>query len=292
MKTQLVTTALARSLLFAAFIALAACAPAATPAPTAVPPTAVPPTMVPPTAVPPTAAPAAGPVTLQIVQNATLGKFLADGDGRTLYMFTKDTKDTSNCYDKCATAWPPLLSSGQPTLKDGVDTTLVGSTQRKDGSTQLTYNHWPLYYWASDQKPGDTTGQAVGKVWWVLSGEGNIIRPAALSLATDAKLGKFVADESGFTLYIWTKDSPGASVCYGKCEQAWPPLLTVGQPTVGDGVNASLVGTIQRKDGSTQVTYQGLPLYYYMADLKAGDTAGQGVGSVWYVIGADGTVMK
>ncbi len=287
--------------LLIAALGLAACAPSYVAA--GVPATAVPtnppaPTSVPPTAVPteaPTAAPTAAvpqSVALQITQNSTLGKFLADGNGRTLYLFTKDTKDTSNCYDKCAQAWPPLLTVITPTVSDGVDASLIGLTQRKDGTNQVTYNGWPLYYFAADKNAGDTNGQAVGKVWWVVSGEGNMIKPAALQLATNDKLGKFLADGDGRTLYIFTKDSKDTTVCYAKCEQAWPPLLTVGQPTLGTGVDASLLGTIQRKDGTTQVTYMGMPLYYFAADQKAGDTNGQGVGTVWYVIGADGTIIK
>jgi predicted lipoprotein with Yx(FWY)xxD motif len=309
MKTRSVTTALVGSLALAAFIALAACAPTPTPmpAPTAVPPTVVPtaeaPTAMPATEAPTaaaqisntgaTAAPAAsGPVTLQLATNSTLGSFLADSNGRTLYLFTQDTKDTSNCYDKCAQAWPPLLSSGQVTVTGTLDGSLLGSTQRKDGTTQVTFNHWPLYYFASDLSAGDTTGQAVGNVWWVVSGEGNIIRPAAVHIVTVSGVGKYLVDANGFTLYVFTKDSTGNSTCYGKCEAAWPPLLTVGAPTAGDGANATLLGTLTRKDGSVQVTFQGLPLYYFAGDQKAGDTKGQGVGSVWFIVGPRGNVMK
>jgi predicted lipoprotein with Yx(FWY)xxD motif len=233
------------------------------------------------------------PAALQLASNDQLGKFLADGEGRSLYLFTKDTKDTSNCYGKCETAWPPLLTtSTMPTVTEGMDATLIGTTKRKDGSTQLTYNGWPLYYFAADLKPGDVNGQAVGKVWWVISGEGWGIKPAALQLATDTKLGKFLADADGRSLYIFTKDTKDTSNCYGKCETAWPPLLQSGKPTVGDGVDATLLGTTQRKDGSMQVTFAGMPLYYYAADQKAGDVTGQGVGTVWYVIGGDGKVIK
>lgn len=295
--------------LLIALIGLAACAPAPTP----IPPTAIPTAMAAPTEAPtaapvipvtaatdtpapaPTEAPTAmsqAPVTLELAQNDTLGKFLADGDGRSLYLFTKDTKNTSNCYDKCAQAWPPLLSPVTPTVMTGVDATLLGTTMRKDGTSQVTYNGWPLYYFAADKKAGDVNGQAVAKVWWVVSGEGNMVSPAGLTLATDSKLGKFLADGNGRSLYIFTKDTKDTTVCYGKCEQAWPPLLTVGKPTLGDGVDVSLVGTIQRKDGTMQVTYAGMPLYYFASDQKAGDITGQGVAKVWYVLGADGKIIQ
>ena len=228
------------------------------------------------------------PAGINLGQNATLGKFLVDDTGRSLYLFTKDTPGVTVCYGKCEQAWPPLLTLGQPKLGDGVDSSLMGTTTRKDGTSQATYNGWPLYYYYEDAAPGDVTGQAVQKVWWVVSGEGNGIKPASLAVTQTATLGKFLADSAGHTLYIFTKDTKDTTNCYGKCEANWPPLLTLDKPTLGDGVEASLLGTTTRKDGTTQVTYGGWPLYYYVKDAVAGDTTGQGVGHVWYVIGPDG----
>ncbi len=287
------------AVMLVAFAGLAACAPAATPVPPTAVPTAEPAaTPVPPTAAPTTAPataappPAPKPVTLQVIKNDKFGSFLADGDGRTLYLFTKDTKNTSNCYDKCAAAWPALLPDGKPTLKDGVSADLIGSAQRKEGVSQLTYNGWPLYYYAPDKNPGDMNGQGVGNVWWLVSPEGNAIKPAALSLAKNDKLGSFLADDKGRTLYVFTKDTKVTSVCYDKCEQAWPPLLMLDKPTVGDGIKADLLGSTTRKDGTVQVTYNGMPLYYYAKDLAPGDTTGQGVGNVWFVVMPDGNPEK
>ena len=274
-----------------ALVGIAACAPATTPAAPA--PTNPPaPTPVPPTSAPTAAAPVAKPVTLQIVNDDKLGKFLADGDGHTLYLFTKDTKNTSNCYDKCEQAWPPVLPEGQPTLKDGVSTALISTTLRTDGSAQLTYNGWPLYYYFQDQAAGDTTGQAVGNVWWVVSGEGNPIKPAALALAQTDPLGKILVDGDGRTLYLFTKDTRDTSNCYDKCEAAWPPLLTLDQPTLGDGVSTALISTTLRTDGSVQLTYNGWPLYYWFNDQAPGDATGQAVGNVWWVVSGEGNPIK
>ncbi|WP_127131251.1 hypothetical protein [Georgenia sp. SYP-B2076] len=101
-------------------------------------------------------------------------------------------------------------------------------------------------------------------------------------------LGTILVDEDGRTLYLYTKDSPGKSVCEGDCLVAWPP---VGKATAGEGVDASMLGTITRSDGATQASYGDWPLYYYAADTKAGDTTGQGVGGVWWVIGTDGKAI-
>ncbi len=105
-----------------------------------------------------------------------------------------------------------------------------------------------------------------------------------LELGKDDKLGTFLVDEQGMTLYLYTKDTPNTSVCYDACAEKWPPLLTTGAPAAGTGVDAALMGTTERKDGAMQVTYKGWPLYYWWKDLKVGDTLGQDVGGVWYVL--------
>lgn len=110
-----------------------------------------------------TAKPAA---TVKTDNNAKLGKILVAANGMTLYVFDKDTANTSNCYDTCATNWPPLTVTGEP-VGDGVSGKL-GTTTRKDGTTQATIDGKPLYYWKNDQKPGDATGDGIQGVWHVV----------------------------------------------------------------------------------------------------------------------------
>jgi predicted lipoprotein with Yx(FWY)xxD motif len=107
---------------------------------------------------------------------------------------------------------------------------------------------------------------------------------ASLAVATNSSLGSFLIDSKGMTLYLFTSDTPGLSTCYGSCASYWPPLLTTGAPVAGSGVDAAMLGTITRTDGTTQVTYNSWPLYYYSKDSKAGDTAGEAVQGTWYVI--------
>ena len=104
-----------------------------------------------------------------MVADSSLGKIIVDDKGMTLYMFGKDTPDKSNCSGNCLKAWPPLVTQGSPVLGDGVDKSLVGSATMADGSKIVTYNHMPLYYWVKDTKAGNTTGQNVGKVWFVVA---------------------------------------------------------------------------------------------------------------------------
>jgi predicted lipoprotein with Yx(FWY)xxD motif len=107
-----------------------------------------------------------------------LGRILVDSKGITLYDFVKDKGTTSVCYGACAALWPPLLTKSKPVAGPGVRASLLGTTKRKDGKLEVTYNGHPLYYFVTDRKPGQTTGQGVnqfGGPWWVLSPAGKEI---------------------------------------------------------------------------------------------------------------------
>ena len=130
---------------------------------------------------------------------------------------------------------------------------------------------------------GAAAGQATPSSQAAPSGSGT---GAAVDVGT-SPLGQLLVDGSGRTLYLFEADKGTSSVCDGPCAQAWPPLLTKGAPIAGTGANAADLGTTTRKDGTTEVTYNGHPLYYYVGDTKAGDTTGQGLnqfGAKWYVL--------
>lgn len=105
--------------------------------------------------------------------DSDLGQILVDPDGMTLYVFLPDEQSESTCYDACAATWPPL--EGQMEAGAGVDESLLGTAERTDGTTQATYNGWPLYYYASDSEPGDVTGQGVGDNWFVVDPAGEVV---------------------------------------------------------------------------------------------------------------------
>jgi predicted lipoprotein with Yx(FWY)xxD motif len=113
--------------------------------------------------------PSAG-TTILVKQDPTLGRFLTDGSGRTLYKFARDTTpNTSACVDNCLQAWPPLLApTGALTAPAGVTGTLAAFA-RPDGSRQVSYNGVPLYYYASDTQPGDVKGNGVGGNWAIVA---------------------------------------------------------------------------------------------------------------------------
>ena len=101
--------------------------------------------------------------------------------------------------------------------------------------------------------------------------------------------GAFVTGKDGMTLYVFTPDSAGKSTCVDKCATTWPPLIVAAgsTPKAGSGVTGALT-TFARADGSMQVAINGMPLYYYAADTKAGDTTGQGAGGKWFVASPTG----
>jgi len=104
-----------------------------------------------------------------------LGLVLVDSKGYTLYDFHKDKGSESSCYGGCARIWPPLLTEGEPHPSNGAQGSLLGTTERKDGTTQVTYNGWPLYTYAADKKPGEANGNdfsAFGAQWYALMGNG------------------------------------------------------------------------------------------------------------------------
>ncbi len=113
-------------------------------------------------------------------------------------------------------------------------------------------------------------------------------RDATVNVATSDRFGPILVDSKGMTLYVYEKDSPGVSNCYGGCAGAWPPLTVADEDQAKAGARAKgKVAVIDRTDGSYQVTYNGMPLYTFASDKKPGDVTGQDVGkegAKWYVV--------
>jgi predicted lipoprotein with Yx(FWY)xxD motif len=112
------------------------------------------------------------------VAQTHLGRILVDSKGITLYDFPPDRGKTSVCYGACAALWPPLITHGKPVAGHGIRKSLLGTTKRQDGKLQVTYGGHPLYYFVTDRKSGQTTGQGLnqfGGPWWVISPAGKEI---------------------------------------------------------------------------------------------------------------------
>lgn len=108
-----------------------------------------------------------------------IGSYLTDEQGRSVYMFEADSPNQATCYEDCAQAWPPVVTKAEPKAGQGVDESKLGTIERKDGSLQVTYNGWPLYYFVKDKEPGDINGQDVngfGAEWYLLTPEGQVAK--------------------------------------------------------------------------------------------------------------------
>ncbi len=217
--------------------------------------------------------------TVQVAMAGDLGAILADESGMSLYVFDRDEPNASTCNDRCAETWPPLLlDTGDPVAPPDVVGALTTFT-RSDGRRQVAYRDRPLYRYAGDTQPGDTTGDGVGGVW-------HLAMPVLTTVRThDAgDLGVILTGSNGMTLYIFDRDQAGVSNCNDQCAITWPPLLLDdGDPTAPTNLTGSL-RTITRADGRRQVAYNDLPLYFYRDDEQPGDTRGDGVGGVWHVV--------
>jgi predicted lipoprotein with Yx(FWY)xxD motif len=113
------------------------------------------------------------------VMKSRYGRMLFDARGRAIYLFTREGGTRSRCYGQCAVAWPPVYTRGRPRALSGVDADLLGTTKRRGGRRQVTYNDHPLYYYVTDTKPGQITCQDItefGGTWLVVDPQGNAIQ--------------------------------------------------------------------------------------------------------------------
>jgi predicted lipoprotein with Yx(FWY)xxD motif len=139
------------------------------------------------------------------------------------------------------------------------------------------------------EEPAETTDEATEEETGEAGG-GTVGTPLGV---TETDLGEIVVDAEGMVVYYFTKDEPdsGVSACEGGCLEAWPPVLTDSETPEAEGVTGEL-GTIETPDGEMQVTINGMPIYYFAEDEAPGDTNGQGVNEVWYVVGPDGEMIQ
>ena len=113
------------------------------------------------------------------VDSSRYGHILVDGDGKTLYLFTRERGRRSRCYGDCAAAWPPYTASGAPVAGPGLNQSKLGTTTRRGGARQVTYAGHPLYYYVNDRRPGQILCQNVvefGGTWLVVSPAGRAVR--------------------------------------------------------------------------------------------------------------------
>jgi predicted lipoprotein with Yx(FWY)xxD motif len=149
---------------------------------------------------------------------------------------------------------------------------------------------------SSDDQSASGSGSGYGAPPSSTSG-GTATAPAGAAMVSTAggELGEHLVGPNGHTLYLFEKDTGSTSTCSGACARDWPPLLTTGPATAGGGAQAGMLGTTKRDDGTTEVTYAGHPLYYYVGDTAPGQTAGQELdayGAEWYVLAPSGEAVE
>ncbi|KRE35216.1 plastocyanin/azurin family copper-binding protein [Paenibacillus sp. Soil522] len=213
---------------------------------------------------------------IELGKNDKLGTYFTDKNGRTLYFFTKDAENVNACQADCLKNWPVYYDEHLqiPASLSKDDFAVI---TRTDGTKQLTYKNWPLYYFVKDTASGDIAGEGVGGVWFAAKSD------YAVMLGTSKSAGSYLTDDYGRALYYFDKDPSQSSVCEGNCLVNWPAYSLSGT-SVPSTLKGSDIGTITRSDGSKQAAFKGFPLYYFIQDKEHGDLKGQGVNDVWFTV--------
>ncbi len=218
--------------------------------------------------------------TIKLAYNPKIGFYLVDREGRTLYFFAKDYDGKSRCYGDCVARWPPFyVEDINPS--PGLDKNDFKVVMRDDGTKQVAYKGWPLYYFFKDDEPGDIYGDGIRGVWFVAKPDYTVM------IAVKDDLGPYLVTTDGMTLYFFAKDTEGKSNCYGPCAERWP-VYSPSSLVIPSTLNITDFNFIARDDGMIQLVYKGHPLYLWINDAARGDTTGHGVNNVWFVASITG----
>lgn len=224
--------------------------------------------------------------TVKTALQSGLGNYLVDSNGRALYYLALDVPGHSNATAGMLSNWQVFYTSSI-NVPANLKASDFGTITRSDGTSQTTYFGWPLYRFNGDTAAGDVKGDDADELWFVA--EAGFYSVAVMNNAT---IGTYLADGKGMTLYYYTKDSPGVSTASAAVLANWPifnpqSFVTPSELNTASNATKSDFATITRSDGTIQATYKGYPLYYYIKDVAPGETLGQGVGGVWYVVDPD-----
>ena len=226
-----------------------------------------------------------------------LGNILVDDEGKSLYFFSKDTKETSNCLDGCLSNWPVFYKQDL-VVGTGLEADDFGVITRTDGTKQTTYKNWPLYYFANDTNAGDTNGEAVGGVWFIAKPDYSIMYANAQLVGNDGNnyLGDYTLGDgatsyfvsiNGRTMYTFVNDTKDKNNFTNEAfsnNAVWP-IVQITLDQIPSTLNSEDFGTID-VFGRTQLTYKGWPLYYFVQDTARGDNKGISVPNpgVWPIV--------
>jgi predicted lipoprotein with Yx(FWY)xxD motif len=203
--------------------------------------------------------------TINISYKSGIGHYLVDSNGMTLYYFTENVNgETFN--GPYLNFWSPFYVSNV-VVPSGLNPKDFSVITGGNGKPQIAYKGWPLYYYINDTKPGETNGQGFKGLWYVMKPDYTVM------IATNPKIGNYLVDANGMTLYYLGGESTSTIKCNGMCLKFWP-LFDVKNVIVPGGLNPSNFKIFERPDGNSELSYNGLPLYYFIRDSKRGDVTG------------------
>jgi len=241
--------------------------------------------------------------TVKLVDNATFGEILTDSEGISLYFFSDDAKDTSECIDGCLNIWPAFYTENL-VLGTGLDITDFETITRTDGAKQTTYKGWPLYYYVSDVNTGDTLGDNVGDEWFIAKPDysfmyvySQLLGHDGNNYTSDYTVGEgetgYIVDIDGRTLYTFSNDTNNTNNFTNSdfSNNAVWPIAEIDLDRIPSVLNNDDFGTIDVY-GRTQLTYKGWPLYYFGQDSVRGDNKGISFPApgVWPIANVDTTI--
>jgi len=227
---------------------------------------------------------------VRLVESSAHGKILVDSKGESLYFFSKDSKNVSNCPDgSCTDIWPVFYQENL-TLDEGLVASDFGTITRPNGAKQTTYKGWPLYYFKNDVKQGDVLGDKVNNIWYVAKPDYSLMYVQAQLVGKDANgnnvnyksdytlgdgLTFYITDDRGRTLYTFSKDKKDKNNFTNSTfsnDGVWP-VFYVNLDKLPSILDPKDFGTITVY-GRQQMTFKGWPLYYYGKDAIRGDNYG------------------
>lgn len=227
--------------------------------------------------------------TVSLATDASLGSILVDSEnGRSLYFFSKDTQDNSQCMNGCLDSWP-IFYEESIEVGEGLNADDFGTITRADGSKQTTYKNWPLYYFANDTNAGETNGNGIGSVWFIAKPDYSVMYANAQLVGNDGNhylgdytLGdgttNYIVSIAGRTMYTFrndTRNTNNFTLADFSNNAAWP-IVEITLDKIPSILSTADFGTVD-VFGRTQLTYKGWPLYYFGQDTERGDNKGVSV---------------
>jgi predicted lipoprotein with Yx(FWY)xxD motif len=245
---------------------------------------------------------------VKLTTDAKFGAIITDNAGRALYAFAKDAGATSNCVDGCAVTWP-VFYKANPSIGTGLDAADFGVITRADGSKQITYKGWPLYYFMNDAAQGDVKGDGVAGLWVVAKADYTVMLASGQLVGHDgnnyndqgiagAGASSYLTDAKGHTLYLFTKDASQKNN-FTKSDfsndAVWPldNVDAIGSiPSILTKGDFTLINTF----GKSQLVYKNHPLYFFGQDAGVkGSTKGVSFptpgAAIWKILNSGTTAL-